>query len=72
MLIILYNRLPADVCQVKGRGNLGNLRLNDVFLELKAVFEGGFKLKDVIKVVDCVGRLCLHPVVPDKEIDDFA
>ena len=51
---------------------MGNLRLNDVFLELKAVFEGGFKFEDVVEVIDCVGWLCFHPVVPDEEIDDFA
>jgi len=43
-----------------------------VFLELKAVFEGSFKFKNVVEVVDCVGWLCFHPVVPDEEIDDFA
>ena len=43
-----------------------------VFLELKAVFEGSFKFKNVVEVVDCVGWLCFHPVVPDEEINHFA
>ena len=51
---------------------MGNLRLKGVFLELEAVFEGGFKFENVVEVIDCVGWLCFHPVVPDEQIDDFA
>ena len=50
---------------------MGNLRLKDAFLEFKTVFEGGFKFKNVVEIVDCIGWLGFHPVVPDEQIDDF-
>jgi hypothetical protein len=42
------------------------------YLEPKADFEGGFEVVNVVKVVDGVGGLGLHPVVPDEQIYDFA
>ena len=71
ILISLYIRVLARICQAKGGGNLGNLRLKDAFLEFKTVFEGGFKFKNVVEIVDCIGWLGFHPVVPDEQIDDF-
>ena len=41
-------------------------------LEPEAGFEGGFEVVNVVKVVDGVGGLGLHPVVPDEEVNDFA
>jgi len=51
---------------------LGYLRRKEGCLEPEAVFEGGFEVVNVVKVVDGVGGLGLHPVVPDEEVNDFA
>jgi len=51
---------------------LGYLQGKGGCLEPEAGFEGGFEVVNIVKIVDGVGGLGLHPVVPDKEIDDFA
>ena len=47
-------------------------RKGEGILEPETGFEGGFEVVNIVKVIDGVGGLGLHPVVPDEEINNFA